>query len=308
VKTLDLYIVKKTSLPLAAAVSIALLAMLLDKLVHVLDLVVNKGGPFVLLLEMMANLIPPYLGLALPAALFTGVLLAALRLSGDSELDAIQAAGVGLARLMLPIMAVAIVMMVGGFIIIGFLQPRAFYSYHSLVYLVTHTVWDATLERGDFFTGFGGKTILVDHISGSDRKLSGIFIYEPRPDGGSVTTTAQTGTVFQSVDSPGHILHLLHGMRVDVESHRQAKVVSFEQFDLPLEPDAAAAPPTAAETTLATSRCWNSGDMTEARSFPRPSSPPSSTAGWCGSPPSCSCRPWPSRSGSARAALAAAPS
>jgi len=237
--TLDRYILRKTSLPLAAAVSVALLAMLLEKLVHVLDLVVNKGGPFVLLLEMLADLIPPYLGLALPAALFAGVLLAAIRLSSGSEIDAMQAAGVGIARLMLPIMAVACVTMVGGFIIIGVLQPRAFYSYRSLVFLVTNTVWDATLERGDFFTGFGGRTILVDHISGADRKLSGIFIYEPTPDGGSVTISAQSGTVFKSIDTRGHILHLLHGRRIDTGSNHRAKVVNFEELDLPLDPDEA---------------------------------------------------------------------
>jgi lipopolysaccharide export LptBFGC system permease protein LptF len=63
VEAIDLYILRKTSLPLAAAVGIALLAMLLDKLIH---LVVNKGGPFSLLLRMLADLVPPYLGLALP--------------------------------------------------------------------------------------------------------------------------------------------------------------------------------------------------------------------------------------------------
>src|SRR6266478_1369747 len=130
-KTIDLYILKKTGVPLVAAVSIALVAMLLEKLVHVLDLVVNKGGPFVLLLEILANLIPPYLGLALPAALFAGVLLAAMRLSGGSEIDAMQAAGIGLARVMLPIMAIAIVTMIGGVAIFAVLQPRAFFSYRS---------------------------------------------------------------------------------------------------------------------------------------------------------------------------------
>jgi lipopolysaccharide export system permease protein len=56
--------------PLAAAVGVALLAMLLDKLVHVLDLVVSKGGPFIFLLKILGDLVPPYLGLALPVALF----------------------------------------------------------------------------------------------------------------------------------------------------------------------------------------------------------------------------------------------
>jgi lipopolysaccharide export system permease protein len=242
-KTLDLYILRRAGVPLTAAVGVAVLAMLLEKLVHVLDLVVNKGGPFILLIRVLADLIPPYLGLSLPAALFVGVLLAATRLSGDSELDAMQAAGIGLTRVMLPIMAIAIVTMIGGVMIFGVLQPRAFFSYRSLLYLVTNTVWDATLERGDFFTGFGGRTILVDRISGTDRTLSGIFIHEPTPDGGGVTISAETGTVFQSATNPGHILHLLNGMRVDVSNDQRAKVIKFAELDLPLVPDAAPALP-----------------------------------------------------------------
>src|SRR5258705_2692089 len=242
-KVIDVYILKKTILPFAAAAGIALLAMLLEKLIHVLDLVVNKGGPFWLLLRMLADLVPPYLGLALPAALFAGVLVAAIRLSSGAELDGIQAAGVGLARLMVPIMAIALGAVVGGFILLGVLQPQAFYSYRSLVYLVTNTVWDATVERGDFFTGFGGSTILVNHISGTNRTLSGIFLYEPRADGGSVTVTAESGTVFRSGAASSYILHLVHGVRIEAMSNHRVRVIRFEEIDLPLDPDVAAAVP-----------------------------------------------------------------
>src|SRR3954451_22813094 len=120
-KTIDLYVLKKTIMPLAAAIGIVLMGMLLERLIHLLDLVVNQGGPFFLLLKLLANLIPSYLGLALPAAFFAGVLMAAMRLSGDSELDAIQASGVGLFRLMIPIMGLAVALMVCSVIIIGFM-------------------------------------------------------------------------------------------------------------------------------------------------------------------------------------------
>jgi lipopolysaccharide export system permease protein len=241
-KTIDLYVLKKTILPLAAAIGIVLVALLLERLIHLLDLVVNQGGPFFLLLKMLANLIPTYLGLALPAAFFAGVLMAAMRLSGDSELDAMQASGVGLFRVMVPIMALAVVMMICSVIIIGFMQPYTRYAYRALLYLVTNTAWDAALERGAFFTGFGGKTILVEDIGEHGRKLTGIFIYEPKPEGGSITTTADEGTIYRSPEAFEHILHLQHGVRVDAGVDSDAKVLSFEQFDLPLEQQAALAP------------------------------------------------------------------
>src|SRR5215471_1054441 len=68
VTTLDLYVLRKTSLPLVAAIAVLLAALLLARLVELLDLVVNHGGPFFLLLKMLAGLIPASLGLVLPCA------------------------------------------------------------------------------------------------------------------------------------------------------------------------------------------------------------------------------------------------
>ena len=80
-KTFDRYVLNKTLMPLTVAIGIALIALLMERMVRLLDLVVNKGGPFYLLLQMLANLIPHYLGIALPAAFFIGVLHAVMKMS-----------------------------------------------------------------------------------------------------------------------------------------------------------------------------------------------------------------------------------
>ena len=90
---IDLYILKRVALPLAATVGIAMAALLLERLIRLLDLFANRGGPMNIVLKMLANLVPHYLGIAVPAALFVGVLYASMRLSSDSELDAMRASG-----------------------------------------------------------------------------------------------------------------------------------------------------------------------------------------------------------------------
>jgi lipopolysaccharide export system permease protein len=236
VKTFDRYVLGKTVLPLAMAIGIALFALLLERMVRLLDLVVNKGGPFYLLLQMLANLIPHYLGIALPAAFFIGVLHAVMKMSSDSELDAMQAFGGGLQRLLVPIMGLAVTLMVLSAIIVGFLQPYTRYAYRALVYTVTHTAWDTALERGTFFTGFGNKTIVVDGISQGGRQLSGIFIHEETPPEGSITTTAQQGRIYRDRDDLRLILNLERGVRVEAgrESGR-SDVLTFDSFALPLD-------------------------------------------------------------------------
>ncbi len=234
-KTFDRYVLGKTLLPLTVAIGVALIALLMERMVRLLDLVVNKGGPFYLLLQMLANLIPHYLGIALPAAFFIGVLHAVMKMSSDSELDAMQAFGGGLQRLLVPIMGLAVALMVLSAVIIGFLQPYTRYAYRALVYTVTHTAWDTALERGTFFTGFGDKTIVVDGISQGGRELSGLFIHEETPDG-SITTTAQSGQIYRDREDFRLILNLERGVRVEAgaESGRTA-VLTFDSFALPLE-------------------------------------------------------------------------
>ncbi|MEX2202268.1 MAG: LPS export ABC transporter permease LptF [Dongiaceae bacterium] len=233
---LDRYILSRIMWPLFGTVAIALMALLLERMVRLLDFVVAKGGPIIFVLRMLANLIPHYLGLALPLAFFIGILLAMSRLSADSELDAMNATGVSLHRLLAPIMAAAIVLVACSSIIFGFLQPYTRYAYRALVYVVTETAWESALERGSFFTGFGSFTIMANDISEGGRVLSGIFVHEERPSGGSITTTAETGRVFRSTDDLALVLRLENGIRVDAGLlGSEATVLSFDSLTLPLD-------------------------------------------------------------------------
>ena len=73
--------------------------LLIDRIYHLTDLVITKGVPFHLVLQLLVFMLPSFLALTLPMALLVAVLLAGGRLAGDLEIVACQAAGVGLVRL-----------------------------------------------------------------------------------------------------------------------------------------------------------------------------------------------------------------
>jgi lipopolysaccharide export system permease protein len=198
---------------------------------------VDKGGPFYLVLKMLANLIPHYLGMALPAAFFVGILVAVMRLSGDSELDAIHSMGLGLRRLLLPLMGLAVVLLVATAIIVGLLQPYTRYAYRALVYTATHTVWNSALGRGTFFTGLGDLVIMVDDIADGGRRLSGLFLYKSEPDGSTTTISAEEGQLYRSnTDEFRLILHLSMGSWIQSDpGGAHTTVLSFDGIDVPLD-------------------------------------------------------------------------
>ena len=87
-RLVDIYILKRVSWPLIASIAIAMSGLLMERLIRLLDLFANRGGPFSLIMRMLGYLVPHYLAVAIPAAFFVGILYASLRLSSDSELDA----------------------------------------------------------------------------------------------------------------------------------------------------------------------------------------------------------------------------
>jgi lipopolysaccharide export system permease protein len=210
-------------------------ALLMQRLIHLIDLFANRGSPFSIILQMLGNLVPFYLAIALPAALFIGVLYAGSRLSSDSELDAMRASGLSLTRLMFPVLGLAIVLMVVSSYLLGFLEPYTRFGYRALVHLVTETQWNSAIERGAFFTGFGGKTILISDIAGGGRQLQKIFVKEENGSGGSVVLTAQRGDLIKRADL-SMMLVLHNGIRMETSSVGDAPhAMTFEQLDLPLE-------------------------------------------------------------------------
>lgn len=234
---IDRYMLKRVCWPLAGAIVIGMAALLLERLIRLLDLFANRGGPLTLILKMLGNLVPHYLAIAIPAAFFVGILYATLRLSNDSELDVMRASGLSLRRLAAPMLVMAVVLTVASAIILGFLQPYTRYAYRALVYLVTETSWNSAIERGAFFNGFGGKTILIGDIADGGRTLKKIFIQETEEEtGNNIVLSAQTGELTNDSRTFALTLILRDGVRVDSKPDGSGgKASVFGELALPLE-------------------------------------------------------------------------
>jgi lipopolysaccharide export system permease protein len=233
---IDRYMMKQVTSPLVAAMVIGMAALLLERLIRLLDLFANRGGPLTLIMKMLGNLVPQFLSVAIPAAFFVSVLYATVRMSNDSELDVMRSSGIPLRRLVAPMMVMAVVLTVASAIIVGFLQPYSRYAYRALVYLVTETSWNSAIERGSFFTGFGGKTILIGDIADGGRLLTKIFIQETDEKGNNVVLTAKHGELTSDPQTFSLTLILRDGVRVDSRPDGTGGQAStFSESRMPLE-------------------------------------------------------------------------
>ena len=108
---LDRYIVRELISPFLFGGSLFTFFLVIDRIYHLTDLVITKGVPFYLVIQLLAYRLPSFLAHTLPMALLVAVLLAGGRLAGDLEIIAFKAAGVSTLRLFRPVLMAALVVM-----------------------------------------------------------------------------------------------------------------------------------------------------------------------------------------------------
>ena len=234
--TLDRYLLRKVVAIALLILLLGLMAVMLERVLAVLRLVGNLNDVLGYLGQMLIMLAPHYLGLVLPAAFFLGVLLTLSRLSRDSELAVMFAAGMGLPRVLAPILGLAVVLMVISTIILGYLSPHARYAYRSFKHVVTHASLALSVKEKAFIQVDDVTVFVTDTFEDGDGLwLSKVFIHKRGEAGGAVVTTANRGVLVQLPDDGGSALVLLDGKRTETaEAGDPGKTTVFDELRWPI--------------------------------------------------------------------------
>ena len=228
-RTFDRYILSQIFPSLGMTLLVALLILLVERLLRVLDLVLGNSGPLHYVARMLAYLAPHYLGLALPFAFFLTILLTFNRISRESEFDAFLAAGVGLHQLIRPLLLLTFAVFAIVALTFNFLQPHARYAYRALVSTVQNPMLYRTVKEGVFVTR-GDLTLLVEKISPDRVTYEKVFIYEDDIEGQSATTTAEKGMLDQQPLGQTSYALLYDGVRLSVPQSIEEKKASVLTF------------------------------------------------------------------------------
>ncbi len=106
-KILRRYILREHAGPFVAALGVLTGLMLLNQLAKRFGDLVGKGLPWYMIAEVFGLSIPFILAMTMPMAVLVAVLYAFSRLSSDNEVTAFNAGGIGLGRLMYPVLLTA---------------------------------------------------------------------------------------------------------------------------------------------------------------------------------------------------------
>lgn len=201
----------------------AIVVLCLERMLRIFEVVSNSANPGTDATAMIVNLLPHYLGMAVPMALLLGVLMTVDRFSRTSELTAALGAGISLFHMTKPFIVIAVLLAGMNLFVEGYMQPVGRYNYRQVFHMVKQQSVTAALREG-IFTSVGNRTFHAGADS-SEGAIGPIFIYERiyKDDqfSGIRVTAAEKGelTVREKTDVP--VLRLAEGQSYKILENRQ---------------------------------------------------------------------------------------
>ena len=196
-----------------------------------LDVITAQGQTILVFLSVTLLTIPTLLAVISPIALFIAALYALNRLSGDSELIVMSAAGMKPSRLIRPFLSLGAIVAAGVAILTIYVIPSSFQELRDLISKIRADFVANIAQEGQFTTLDNGVTFHYRERSG--QALLGIFLQDRREEGKTVVYLAERG---QAVEHNGGNYLVLENGSV----HRQqpnstdTSIVDFGRYAIDL--------------------------------------------------------------------------
>ena len=222
----DRYIARQVIVATLAVLLVLTAAIWLSQSLRFIDLTVNRGLPISTFISISALVLPNFLTVILPIALFAAVLFTYNGLQSDSELLAMRAVGLGPTQLMRPAVIVMGMALVIGYGLTLYGLPASYRAFKDMQASLRSNFAAVLLQEG-VFTQLDEKLTLFVREQGTQGDLFGIMVHDGRNPLRPATYIADRGTIVQSPDGPRLIMVSGNRQELDRETGR----VSFLFFD-----------------------------------------------------------------------------
>lgn len=214
------------------ALAVTLTALLLERALRLLDMLSASRETFRFVAGLVADLVPHYLGLALPAGFFIAMFIVFTRMSDASEIDVLLASGVSFDRIARPYLALGLGLGLLSFALSGFIQPESRYAYRVLLNAAQTQGWNGRVERRTIVATDERTTVTADDADLSGRELRRVFIRQISKEGRERLTTAERAVVQPNGEPPVAVVNLFRGQQVRFDRRGEPQVALFDRLVL----------------------------------------------------------------------------
>src|SRR4030066_1712197 len=177
-KTTYFYVLKETLPIFFIGLMTFTIILLMDKILKLIELVVNRGGSLYNILMLFVFISPSFLIITIPVAVLLGTLLTFGRLSSDSEITAFKASGMSLYQLFFPISIFALATFLLTSFLVFYGLPWGNRGFKATLFHLVQSKAGVEIKERIFNDAFSGLVVYVDRVPLQGNHLEGILIYD----------------------------------------------------------------------------------------------------------------------------------
>ena len=247
-RILDRYVCREVVYDSWLGLAVFTFVFFVPQLVRLMSLMVQHSATSVEILKLLLCSLPPVLIFTVPMSMLIGVLIGLGRLSADSEIVALNASGISLRRLLVPIGAVALTATVITFCLTLWLEPISLRALGSLETHLQVTQASFAIQPRVFDERFPNIVLYVEDVGASGKRWRGVFLAESNSPTGSKVTVAKNAIVVADPRQGKLTIHFedvsTHEYDPKVPDHYDLSTSAIESTDLSLaNSDATASSP-----------------------------------------------------------------
>lgn len=189
--------------------------------------ILNKGLALETFFELTGLLLPSFILITGPIALFFGTLFTLNKMTNDRELVVMRSSGISNMTITRPVVYLALLVTAFGYSVSLYFMPMAFREFRELQYEIRNNFSAGLLQEGTFNNLGNGLTIYVRSRDGQE--MRGILVQDSRKKAVQVTMMAERGVVV-SGDSGSRVV-MFDGNRQELEPKTgQLSMLYFDQY------------------------------------------------------------------------------
>lgn len=230
-KIFEKYILRENLKPFLASLMVATFVMLMDKIIDLLNMIIEKKLDFVTVSSIFGLSLPFIVALTIPMAVLLASIMSFGRLSTDHELVAFKSCGINIYTLLRPTLIAALLMSFGMVYFNNAVLPETNHMLKNIM-IKANTRRPATaIVPGSFNTMKNFTIYAKDRI---DDKLYGIMIYDKKNRKYPQTISAEWGEVYFSNNGNTlkAVLHNGQSHERDAKFPEKYTLSSFETFTI----------------------------------------------------------------------------
>ncbi len=227
------YILREVLSPTLLCLIIFTMVMVMGRAVKLVDLIINKGVSITDILVLLATLLPTFFSISLPLAFLMGIMIGLGRMSADSETVALKSAGIGLARISMPIFALALVFALLTGAINIWVKPWSYSAFATKSFEIVQQKATIGFQPRVFMNQFNDLVLYANDIDDRTDQMQGIFIVEKNSES-TTWVFANSGNISTDKEAETVTIRLHDGVihRQQTESADNYQLINFSNYDI----------------------------------------------------------------------------